>query len=343
MLSFIDQHAVSSPVARRVRSSTARLFDFADARRSPSAASPLQWRHITVPLMCDYLLSRFNEGLAASTVRGDAIAIDKARHAAGLPPMRSTDAVDRLLLGFKRARPSHSKYLGAPPLFAPIDLVPHLASAATFLGLRERALFTLRTETLMRPGAPLSIRRSSIREHTDVLQRRIVLFQYDSKFSRSRNVACDSNYVSHICSLTADDVCPACLLLRLRDDVSDLPAARWHDCLFTDERGVPLCAATLSGVIHRLYARAGVERPFTAHSLRAACNQTLQLLGVDVETICVRAGWSSSAASATRARHYMHYRLIRDDFAKRLLLPGTIHQSVSATTAVTVPDAVASL
>ena len=94
----------------------------------------------------------------------------------------------------------------------------------------------------MRPSAPLSIRRSTLRSHVDQLGRRVVLFQYDSKSSAARHVATDSNYVSHICDRTAEDICPACLVLRLDRRVRATPFADDHDLLFTTELGRPLQA-----------------------------------------------------------------------------------------------------
>ena len=283
-----------------------------------------------------YLQHRFDQGLAASTVQSDVTAFDNARRRLGLSPLRGKPNVELLLRAFRRQRPKLSKYAAAPPLYAPVDVLPFLSPVDTFDGLRERALSCLRVETLMRPGEPASIRRSSVVPRVELLGRRVVTFHYSSKGSNAAQIATDTNYVSHCCDQLGGsaDTCPACLLLRLCAWVAATPLAGDHDALFTTKFGEPLARATLSSIITSLLRRAGLHAAFTAHSLRAAANQALELKGVAAEQICVRAGWSMGARSSTRVRHYLHFRLVRENFAALLLIPSSIHFNGSTTVSI---------
>jgi hypothetical protein len=272
-----------------------------------------------------FLYSRFNSGLQAATVLAEAAALDNARADAGLVRFWTERAHARFRRAVRRARPAASKYLGVGP-FAPLSLVPHLLPYGTFYALRERVLFAGRVETLARAGSFNTIRRSTVQSTRDLLDRPVVTFNYSSKGSTALGLAVDCNYVSHLAAdIDACDttLCPAHLMLELKGLIDAMPSASAHDRLLTDQHGAPLTTATVANVITRLMRRAGLATVFTSHSLRGASSQTLQVLGVPSNDVCIRAGWHTSSQSATRSFHYLHGRFVRHNFAQLLLLPGS--------------------
>lgn len=224
----------------------------------------------------------------------------------------------------RKAKPTGSQFAGHTA-YAPRRLVPYLLSVDDFAGLRQRALFTLRAVSLIRAASVHSLSRSSLREDVDLIDRPIVVFTCGSKGATAAGMAQDMNYVEHfsVCtrSSSVSDLCPACLLLRLKQAVDSLPLAATHDHLFTAADGSPLSTQRLSKIITELISSAGLSSVFKSHSLRNASNQTLIVLGVPFPDINVRAAWHSRADNATASFHYTHNRFVRHNFADLLLLP----------------------
>lgn len=277
--------------------------------------------------MC-FLLHVFNEQphLAASTISALGSALSSARQIDGLEPLSAHSMYTRLLTAFAKRRPHLSSFTASTALpYAPHQLVQFLPTDDSFASVRLRALFTLRTVTLMRPSAPLSVRASSIRRSTDLHGRPIVVFKFNSKSSNAAGVASDSNYVEFV----PDDspllrFCPArnllCLLALVTARARSL-RRRVPDCIFVSDDVdslSPLSKDRCSSLIRDLLRRAGL--PHKSHSLRAASNQMLQVLNVPADTIALRAGWAS-VVSNVRHQHYTQYRLVAENFAVFLLSP----------------------
>lgn len=276
--------------------------------------------------LCDFCLFRFRQGRAATTVEADVSAIDTERFLMGLPKLGGHPGLARLKSAMRKARPRGDRWAGAVP-YAPRDIVPFLDTGTDFEALRERTLFSLRVETLLRSDSAHTIDRSTIKRARHLDGSSVVVFSCSSKSATAAGVAFDTNYVSHL----ADDpshcrrsCCPACCLLALRAVVDRLPGAAGHQALFTDAAGKALTGRRLSTIITKLLRRAGVPQPFTSHSLRGSSQQTLAVLGVSTEDICVRAAWATQALSATRVANYTRHRFVRQNFARLLLLPGTV-------------------
>ena len=122
------------------------------------------------------------------------------RRRRGLPLLLTGLDYNGFLRAMKVSRPTGAKYVGVVP-YAPRDLVPFLLKpgANPFRAERERAVFLLRIDALLRPGEVRGILRSSIRDVRDPLHRLVVAFNYSSKQSERQHAASDSNYCSHSC------------------------------------------------------------------------------------------------------------------------------------------------
>ena len=323
LMEFVQQHSMSA-ATRTARNRVAKqLTNFLQVSGLLDG-SDVDFVSLSLEQVLFFLFSRVRQGLAASTVRRDAGLIDALRASVGAPRFSHQPQMKDFLRAVAHARPVGARYAGTMG-YSPLSLVPHLRPLdGTLLPLRERCLFALRTVTLMRGGSAWSISRKSVQAVVDQIGRQIVVFNYDSKGSNSLHLTHDTNYVEHL----HDDIrrcdvslCPAHLLLRLRDEAEVLARFR-HDRLFTKECGDELAVATVRGIITQLLRRANVAQVFTSHSLRMASSVTLKLLGVPDEDVCTRAGWHTSTGSTTRSRHYLHGRGVKDNFAKLLLLPG---------------------
>jgi len=289
-----------------------------------------------VAVLLEFLVETFRSTSSLSRPLAVASSLEQARARLGLPPMPA-----HALAQFRRAvrvqRPRVPRTLGVMP-FAPYQLMPHLPWREDFFSTRLRALVLMRIVSLVRSGDAASISRKSIRVCVDPLGRRVVTFNYNSKSSNAARVAGDSNYVEFLSPAAAQRfvprqyahlASPAAALLDLKEWVEMTAASKAHDSLFTDGSGKPLTSSTLGSLVTKFLREVvRLDHAFTAHSLRGASNQLLQLLGVPVEDICLRAGWSSRSANAVRIEHYTRFRLVSGNFADLLLVPpGTIHVS----------------
>jgi hypothetical protein len=289
-----------------------------------------------VALLFEFLVEVFRETTSLSRPLAVASSLEQARARLGLEPLPS-----HVLAQFRRAvrvqRRRVPRTLGAMP-YAPYQLMPFLPWREDFFSVRLRALVLTRIVSLIRSGDAVSISRRSIRRCLDPLGRPVVTFNYNSKSSNAARVAGDSNYVEFLSPEAASRfvprqyahlASPASALLDLKEWVEMTQAAKSHDCVFTDGSGKPLTSSTLGSLVTTfLRENVKLNHAFTAHSLRGASNQLLQLLGVPVEDICLRAGWSSRSINAVRIEHYTRFRLVRANFADLLLVPpGTIHGS----------------
>lgn len=319
MRQFIESGVSDDSRARRLRS--LRRFDEFINDKQP----PLRFEDVSLSVLLDFLLSLFNGNLAAATVQGYGAAIEAERRRRGLPLLLTGLDYNGFLRAMKVSRPTGAKYVGVVP-YAPRDLVPFLLKrgANPFRAERERAVFLLRIDALLRPGEVRGILRSSIRDVRDPLQRLVVAFNYSSKQSERQHAASDSNYCSHSCQpdqgAAPRNLCPGCALLDLKLAVEALPGASSHDSILTDARGDLLSVDRARSIVNDLLRRAAVPAVFTAHSLRAAANQSLLLAGVDAAVIAVRAGWSGPLSNASQRRHYTHHRFVEPVFGKILLL-----------------------
>ena len=323
-------NAVVQFIAQQVPEGTAKAVERAERQFTGwlwSTDSPCGFASARTSDLLDFLLARLRRGDQVSTLRSIATNIDKSRKQLGLAGIAQCDAVRAFFRAASRARPSRARLVGYVP-YAPRVLLPVLPRGRDFDSVRNRALFALRVDTLMRPGEPATIRRSSIRPTVDPLGRPVVVFVYNSKRSAAQHVAADSNYAAHVHDGAEPGdgasalVCPACLLLALKQRVVALPAASEHDCVFTSADGEPLSRDRLSSIVTGLLRAARLPNVFTAHSLRAACNQSLQLAGVSVDEIALRAGWAGVWSSSSQRTHYTHHRFVRAVFARILLCDG---------------------
>ena len=229
----------------------------------------------------------------------------------------------RFMRGNNRLHPKGAGKVGLLP-YAPHMLVSALpANDRSFKADRLCTIVLLRIVSMLRPGAICSIRRSSIVEFVDFLGRRVVGFNYTSKNSSNNAIATDSNYVEALSpsvSVERHVFCPARRLLAFSTRVDRLPHAQHHDFLLTDKTGKALSLDSSRRLI-RDFMRSipTIDHRHTSHSLRSASSQMLQMLGVPIEDIMVRAGWTARTASATRTEHYVRYRLVRHNFADALL------------------------
>jgi hypothetical protein len=141
---------------------------------------------------------------------------------------------------------SCKRWVGVKPfdMFAFLDYVDGFDDEG-FIVLRTQALIWLRITSLLRPGEPATIVRSSIKTQIHPVGHRVVTFVYKSKQSVQRDNGTDANYVEFI---TADHIahrCPASAILKLKNWVDALPNAMKHDALFTDIVGNPISRTTL--------------------------------------------------------------------------------------------------
>lgn len=102
--------------------------------------------------------------------------------------------------------------------------------------------------------------------------------------------------------------------------VEALPAAHTHDSVFTDDAGKALSRDRVRTIVSALMRKAKLPSVMTAHSLRHAVNQALQLAGVDASIIALRAGWSTAASNASQRIHYTHHRFVKPVFSEILFL-----------------------
>ena len=211
--------------------------------------------------------------------------------------------------------------------YAPIDLIPFLPAGNTITAIRDRALFSIRATTCMRPSEPGEILRSTIQQSVDNLGRPIVLF----KLARTKGASAagrimDSNYVEFLDintpvqhpELSADDICPARLMLKLKRFFDNPKRNVEHDSIFAHaSKFTRLKPDSLSKIVTRLLQTADLPQ-MKAHSLRAAANQYLNNLGVPPSDIEIRGGWSSSF-NAVRVDHYTSFRFVPTNFAQAML------------------------
>ena len=334
---LIEAGAVSSAWAKRVDAAERAFVDFvrAEARTGVALArtvegAPVSLAAAPIPLLINFL-SRHSRRLPGrrTSVSAVASALVSARlRAGGLPPYHDF-FWKRFARGNARLHPKGAGKLGLLPY------APHVAVSA--LPIRSRAfkddrlctLFLLRVVSMLRPGAVFTITRSSLVEFVDFLGRRVVGFNYSSKNSSNNAIAADSNYVEALSpTVDADRLvfCPARRLLAFCTRVESLPGAQSHDFLFTDRQGKPLSLDSCRRLVRDfLKSVPNIDDRHTAHGLRAASSQMLQMLGVPVEDIMVRAGWTARTASATRTEHYVRYRLVRHNFADALLFWPPVH------------------
>ncbi len=288
---------------------------------------PVTFADATISHMLDFLYGMFQGELKPTTILQYARSIDTNRLAVGLVPFYDLDRGLWLAFskGVMRLRPSHSKYLGVVP-FAPRMLLQYLHDVprhgdAPLVALRDRTLFEVRCECVMRAAEAQSIKRSSIKRTMSPANEIVTTFQFTSKGSRSVNIATDSNYCACICNkIGGDAVCAACHLLRLKAMVEALPAAHTHDSVFTDDAGKALSRDRVRTIVSALMRKAKLPSVMTAHSLRHAVNQALQLAGVDASIIALRAGWSTAASNASQRIHYTHHRFVKPVFSEILFL-----------------------
>ena len=256
--------------------------------------------------------------LAAASVSALASALGRAFEQDGRPRLVDAPVVRYALRAMRRVAPAGGRYAGSLP-YAPHVVVPFLPRGDSFKALRLRTLFALRATTMLRPGEPATIARSSIRRTRDSLDRPIVAFSYSSKSSVAASAAFDTNYVEFLPENSPVlFACPARNLLDLRALVDALPDAPLHDRVFTAASGADIGRERCATLISELLRAAHLPRVFTAHSLRAAANQRLTLLGVSTDDICLRGGWTS-AINPVRHRHYTTARHVQPNFALLVL------------------------
>lgn len=261
--------------------------------------------------------------------------------------LRATPQCRDVLDVMRTRRPARARLTGTLP-FHPRQLLSGIETDDVFAHVRDRALVLMRIESLMRPGQePASIRRSTVQPTTDTLGRAIVTFEYASKTTKRARAAVDTNYVSHICEaherprppvgapFAPRQHCPACAMLELRA-LLDAPAIAGsiadHDFLFTASDGEPLSPDRCSTIVKDCMRRAGLDGRFTPHSIRNAVNNLLTMRGISHDDICVRAGWATSSSNRARTRHYNHFRLVQQNFARVLLLdPADVNNDQAGT------------
>jgi putative hemolysin len=259
--------------------------------------------------------------LAMPTIVAKASALDFARRAAQLPLFGPEPRTRTLLQALRRLRPSGRLAPSQPR--APHLLVAHLPTDDSFNSVRLRALFGVRTVTLMRPSAPLAINFDSVAEATAPNGRQVVVFTMrSSKGAKIAAVVADSNHVEFLPAASPVlFACPARNLLRLCDMIrtrATALACALPDTPFCEERTLaPLGADRVSNLVTALMVAAG-WRDCKSRELRMCANSTLASLGVDVESICVRGGWAS-ATNATRVDNYSNHRFVHANFARLLL------------------------
>jgi hypothetical protein len=259
--------------------------------------------------------------LAMPTIVAKASALDFARRAAQLPLFGPEPRTRTLLQALRRLRPSGRIAPSQPR--APHRLVAHLPTDGSFNSVRLRALFGVRTVTLMRPSAPLAINFNSVAEAIAPNGRHVVVFTLrSSKGAKIAAVVADSNHVEFLPdSSPVRFACPArnllhlCELIRARALVL---ACELPDTPFCEERTLaPLGADRVSNLVTALMVAAGWH-DCKSRELRMCANSTLASLGVDVESICVRGGWAS-ATNTTRVDNYSNHRFVHANFARLLL------------------------
>jgi len=292
-----------------------------------SKAPRVSFAEATFPLFLEFLHSLYAVNLKASTVSAYARGIEISRASCGLPPFKQLEPgmLEAFQRGVAKAKPTHSKYIGTVP-FAPKDLLNVLlerlaADSESFTLNRNLTLFLLRCECVMRASEAATVLRSSIRAANSPANAPCTVFNYSTKGAAARNIATDSNYCACICALRGGKpICPACHLLRLKTTVDALPLAASHDCVFTDSAGRSLSRDRVRTIITSLMRDADLPAVMTAHSLRHAVNQALQLGGVDESHVALRAGWSTAASNATQRSNYTYHRFVKPVFAKVLFL-----------------------
>lgn len=273
-----------------------------------------------------FLLAVFNDQqrqLSARSIASMASALSAAREADGLSAIGGERKLARFLKAVRKQRPVGRQFSDAASIpFAPRTLLPFLPVGDSFEDVRLRALFSVRAVTMIRVSAPLSIRRTSIREARDFLDRPVVVFKYNSKGSTAAGVATDSNYVEFLPPDSPELIyCPARNLLRLRTMVEDMARSNGRPLpatVFVKADGTPLSSDRVSTLIGEVMRRAAVPPAFKPSSLRSLTNQLLQDLGVPAEDLAVRGGWTS-AISQVRVHHYLHNRFVTHNFAELVL------------------------
>ena len=277
---------------------------------------------------------------ASKDARAAASAVNTARRLAGGSSLLDDFSHARFLNGVRKIQPTGVRALGRTP-YAPWQLVEWLPTDDSFVSLRLRVLVLLRIVTLMRAAEPSTISVSSVREITDPLGRRVVVFLFRSKNTTAFHIASDSNYVEYLsrpahwrASWPPFTVfCPATQLLKLKNAVLRrarlanvaVDGARPLSLFTTLSANRSLARSTLSSLVTTFIRSVpSIDDGWSAHSIRAAAQQMLDLLGVPATAINTRAGWVTAGDSATRVSFYTRFRLVRFNFADLLLFPGTI-------------------
>jgi hypothetical protein len=289
-------------------------------------AGPVTVANASVHVLINFLTeTRLQHGKSVDPAASHLLA---ARGRAGGTPLAGNFLWDRFRKGARRsALASRRAPFGALP-FAPRVLLPALPVGSDLASVRDRALVLLRIVSLLRPGEPHTIPRSSVKYFVDSSGRPLVVFRYISKNASRFGFPSDGNYVEFL----ADELlarfphmyrfCPARNLLSLVDLVDGMPAARDHDRLWVSTSGAPLSRDSVCRIVRDLVRSvSSIDDRWTGHSLRAMSQQALSLLGVHRWAINLRAGWTSRLENATVASHYSHFRIVPGNFAELLLFP----------------------
>ena len=337
-----------SEAARQLLDDNATSWDHTVERQGQRFIKHLTTHNLpaTTDTLINYLVTLFNtpkpNGLmiAPASVKQTMIAIDahRARHA--LPPLKS-HRTTQMLRAMRQRRPTGAAFIGADPInirtvlqalpTRPTTLTAPNARRVplpriTFEQARLRALMLLRIVTMLRPGEPASIKRSTITtaRHPADPNRIILRFNYRSKSATRFGYATDGNYLEYLPNDAPQrHLCPARAVEDLLLFVRRLHLSNTNDALFTDRLGCQLSGERCSSIVRDFLHGIGVSTPRCSHALRGATNTLLSALNVPAPVIATRAGWHGHTGDATQSRHYTQFRIVGPDFASLIINSAT--------------------
>jgi integrase len=260
----------------------------------------------------------FPKTTSADVIQRVVSAIDFDRRRRNLPAFQEERRMDLFMQAVRRNFLKGKKYLSdLQQHWSPVTLIHHIWEKyddQSSKAIRIRTYAGLKLACGMRAEDICSIRRSSIQQTTDMLNRPVVQFQYRGKTAKNKNLSHETNYLEVHPELVND---PAGELLKLKTLMDQLNIRSDDICLNLSKQSVPISASTINTLLKREMLEAGISSNFGAHSTRTMVSEYAALRNIPHRDIDIRFGWSTTETRNTRDFHYRS-RCIPSDLVQLL-------------------------